>query len=90
MTREDNDFSKYLKFSDRDYQNVVSKAVKQFGTTTEFEEAGFILPSGEMLKFTDDNHRGERQYDHRAIGMAASMPAKQGKVTSVVMLILLL
>lgn len=56
-------------YSDRDYQNVVSKAVNQFGTTTDFAEAGFILPSGEMLRFTDDKHKGERQYDHRAIGM---------------------
>ena len=47
-----------------------SKAIEAFGTTTDFNEAGFILPGGEMLKFTDDKHRGERQYDHRAIGMA--------------------
>ena len=47
-----------------------SKAIEVFGTTTDFNEAGFILPSGEMLKFTDDKHKGERQYDHRAIGMA--------------------
>ena len=63
-----------VMYSDRDtaptYQNVVSKAVETFGTTTEFAEAGFILPDGKMLKFTDDNHSGERQYDHRAIGLA--------------------
>ena len=48
---------------------VHADAVEKFGTTTDFEEAGFILPNGEMLKFTDEKHRGERQYDHRAIGM---------------------
>ena len=57
-------------YSDRDFTDVTERAVKRFGTTTDFAEAGFILPSGEMLKFTDDKHRGERQYDHRAIGMA--------------------
>lgn len=57
-------------YSDRDFTDVTDRAVKRFGTTTDFAEAGFILPSGEMLKFTDDKHRGERQYDHRAIGMA--------------------
>ena len=53
------------KLSDRE---TYTRAKKYFGTTTDFEEAGFILPSGEMLRFTDDSHRGERQYDHRAIG----------------------
>ena len=48
---------------------VHSDAAEMFGTTTDFEEAGFILPSGELLKFTDEKHRGKRQYDHRAIGM---------------------
>ena len=67
MTRNANSFSQYLKYSDRD---TVERAKEYFGTTTNFEEAGFILPSGEMLKFTDDKHRGERQYDHRAIGIA--------------------
>ena len=44
-------------------------AEERFGTTTDFAEAGFILPNGKMLKLTDDNHRGERIYDHRAIGL---------------------
>ena len=51
-------------------RDTAERAKEYFGTTTDFEEAGFILPSGEMLKFTDDKHRGERQYDHRAIGIA--------------------
>lgn len=58
-----------VKYSTRDYAEVVDRAVEQFGTTTDFNEAGFILQSGKMLKFTDDNHRGERLYDHRAIGL---------------------
>ena len=58
-----------IRYSDR-YDETIARAKEYFGTTTDFEEAGFILPNGEMLKFTDDNHRGERQYDHRAIGIA--------------------
>jgi hypothetical protein len=65
-------------YSDRDYQNVVDNAMKRFGTTTDFAEAGFILPSGEMLKFTDDKHRGERQYDHRAIGIVYGVDVDLG------------
>ena len=56
----------FEKKSDRD---VFDRAEKRFGTTTDFNEAGFILPNGKMLRFTDDDHRGERIYDHRAIGM---------------------
>lgn len=51
-------------------REIEQTAVDHFGTTTDFNEAGFILSNGEMLKFTDDNHRGERNYDHRAIGKA--------------------
>lgn len=58
-----------IRYSDR-YDETIARAKEHFGTTTDFEEAGFILPNGEMLKFTDDSHKGERQYDHRAIGIA--------------------
>ena len=57
---------------------VFTDAVEKFGTTTDFAEAGFILPGGEMLKFTDDKHRGERQYDHRAIGMVYGVDVDLG------------
>ena len=57
---------------------VFGDAVDKFGTTTNFEEAGFILPSGEMLKFTDDKHRGKRQFDHRAIGVVYGVDVDLG------------
>ena len=60
------DLRKGMKFK---MPRVYTDAVEKFGTTTDFAEAGFILPSGELLKFTDDKHKGERQYDHRAIGL---------------------
>lgn len=44
------------------------KAISIFGVTTDFGETGFILTTGRMLKFTDEEHPGERIYDHRAIG----------------------
>ena len=57
---------------------VFADAVEKFGTTTDFAEAGFILPGGEMLKFTDDKHSGERQFDHRAIGMVYGVDVDLG------------
>nr|DAR27913.1 MAG TPA: chromosome segregation protein [Caudoviricetes sp.] len=62
------------KFSDRDSAGrelsaEQAEAEKRFGTTTDFNEAGFILPDGKMLRFTDDANAGARNYDHRAIGM---------------------
>lgn len=58
------------KFSDRASMTTEqSEAEKRFGTTTDFNEAGFILPDGKMLRFTDDANAGARNYDHRAIGM---------------------
>lgn len=63
-----------VKFSDRDSAGrelsaEQTEAEKRFGTTTDFNEAGFILPDGKMLRFTDDANAGARNYDHRAIGM---------------------
>lgn len=48
--------------------DVEKRAVKQFGTTKDFAEAGYILADGRMLRFSDDRHAGAREYDHRAIG----------------------
>ncbi len=59
-----------MKFSDRaPLTTEQAGAEKRFGTTTDFNEAGFILPDGKMLRFTDDANAGARNYDHRAIGM---------------------
>lgn len=59
-----------VKFSDRaPLTTEQAEAEKRFGTTTDFNEAGFILPDGKMLRFTDDANAGARNYDHRAIGM---------------------
>lgn len=61
-----------MQFSLRNLDGVEENAVRHFGTTDNFAEAGYILPDGQMLKFTDEKHAGERNYDHRAIGLAYS------------------
>lgn len=67
---EKSSISRQAKFSGRNFSDVSDYAENIFGLTTDFEEVGYILPNGKMLRFTDDNHRGERIYDHRAIGLA--------------------
>lgn len=46
------------------------EAVKQFGLTTNFREAGYLLPNGKMLNFSGEKgvHNGHRYEDHRSIG----------------------
>ena len=49
--------------------DAVDKAVERFGVTDDFAEAGFLMADGRMLRFTNNAHKGEREYDHRAIGL---------------------
>lgn len=70
---DDNDSVNGKSFSikrDAETERVIDEAVKRFGTTERFEEAGYILPDGRLLRMTDETHKGERWYDHRAIAMA--------------------
>ena len=48
-----------------------SEAVKEFGYTPYYNDAGYILPDGRMLNFSGEKgkHFGKRTQDHRAIGM---------------------
>lgn len=75
LRQQEQEYAGYgAKFSDRDSAGrelsaEQTEAEKRFGTTTDFNEAGFILPDGKMLRFTDDANAGARNYDHRAIGM---------------------
>ncbi len=47
------------------------QAVKEFGYTTDFVDAGYLLPDGKMLNFSGEKgkHFGIRGQDHRAIGV---------------------
>lgn len=46
------------------------QAVKEFGYTPYFYDAGYIVPNGKMLNFSGEKgqHYGSRGEDHRAIG----------------------
>lgn len=47
------------------------QAVKEFGYTPYFYDAGYITPNGKMLNFSGEKgkHYGTRGQDHRAIGI---------------------
>lgn len=55
--------------SEADYDR--KQAVKEFGYTPYFYDAGYILPNGKMLNFSGEKgkHYGTRGQDHRAIGI---------------------
>ena len=47
-----------------------NEAVKEFGYTPYFYDAGYLLPNGKLLNFSGEKgkHYGTRGQDHRAIG----------------------
>lgn len=46
-------------------------AVKEFGTTSDWREAGYMTEDGRLLNFSGEKnmHRGNRGQDHRGIGI---------------------
>jgi len=56
------------------------QAIKEFGYTTNFREAGYLLPNGKMLNFTGEKgkHYGTRGQDHRAISGVYASNKMQG------------
>ena len=62
----------------RNEQKQKQLAVEQFGTTSEFERAGYILPDGQMLDFARDDKT--RDTDHREI-MSVFGPAEVSEGT---------
>ena len=58
-------------------QNVAKLAVSQYGITTDYKEAGYVMPDGKMLDFSEKNNGGEpgqRSMDHRDVsGFYAGM-----------------
>jgi hypothetical protein len=54
----------------KERDELVEKAKEHFGTTTNFKEAGYILPDGSMLDFSGKRiggSAGRRDMDHREI-----------------------
>ena len=64
--------------SEADYRR--KQAVNEFGYTTDFREAGYLLPNGKMLNFTGEKgkHYGTRGEDHRGIGRIYASRENQG------------
>jgi len=56
------------------------EAVKEYGYTTNYREAGYLLPNGKMLNFSGEKgkHPGHRGQDHRNIGTVYASWEMQG------------
>ena len=55
---------------DRKITSLINEAVREFKTTTDINEAGYIMPNGKMLDFSGKREGasgGGRPIDHRAI-----------------------
>ena len=73
----DNDKTRIIKkvFTPRapmsDDTKLIAKAKRHFGTTTNFNEVGYVLPDGSMLNFSGAKFGGSpnrRDIDHRQVG----------------------
>jgi len=64
--------------SEEDYRR--KQAVKEFGYTGDYREAGYMLPNGRLLNFTGEKgmHRGKRGQDHRNISTVYASTDMQG------------
>lgn len=61
-------------------QKLFAKAVREFGTTTDFNEAGYLLPNGTMLDFSgkrEGGWAGKRAFDHRDINRVVESDGTQ-------------
>ena len=56
----------YESLSDISTDELMNLAIEQFGTTSSLRRAGYILPNGTLLKFSDGDIR---DIDHRSICM---------------------
>jgi len=52
---------------------LIAEARKEFGTTANFEAAGYIMPDGRMLNFAEAGGDGTRSLDHRAVDRLAGL-----------------
>ena len=54
----------YESISDIQTDELMNLAIDEFGTTSSLRRAGYILPNGTLLKFSDGD---TRDVDHRSI-----------------------
>lgn len=74
VKEEEENKKKSSGLSDPDFYD--KEAEKEFGYTSSFSEAGYILRNGKMLNFSGEKgkHYGSRGNDHRAIGVIFADP----------------
>ena len=64
--------------------DIFQKAVQYFGTTSDFWGAGYILPDGTMLDFSDKQNGGlpgMRLLDHREVAEILDLPQTEALIT---------
>lgn len=64
--------------------DIFQKAVQYFGTTSDFREAGYILPDGTMLDFSGKQNGGlpgMRLLDHREVAEILDLPQTEALIT---------
>ena len=64
--------------------DIFQKAVQYFGTTSDFREAGYILPDGTLLDFSDKQNGGfpgMRLLDHREVAEILDLPQTEALIT---------
>lgn len=63
--------------------NIFQKAKQHFGTTSDFREAGYILPDGILLDFSDKQNcglPGVRLLDHREVAEILNLPQTEALI----------
>lgn len=64
--------------------DIFQKAKQHFGTTSDFQETGYILPDGTMLDFSDKQNGGlpgMRLLDHREVAEILDLPQTEALIT---------
>lgn len=64
--------------------DIFQKAKQYFGTTSDFQETGYILPDGTMLDFSDKQNGGlpgMRLLDHREVAEILDLPQTEALIT---------
>lgn len=64
--------------------DIYQKAVQYFGTTSNFREAGYILPDGTILDFSGKQNGGppgKRTVDHREVADILDLPPTEALIT---------
>lgn len=63
--------------------DIFQKAVQYFGTTSDFREAGYILPDGTLLDFSEKKNGGlpgMRTMDHREVAEILCLPQTEALI----------